>query len=127
MIYQQLYARAVAHSGLNALIGTRCYAMRIPQDVTTLPAVTMQEISHAGASQRNTVNRPRYQFIAHGSNYEEAHSVAVQIFDAFEAWGTTSRGDVIVSMSRINQIDLPYDELRDRHRVLVDFEAYVNE
>ena len=127
MITEILEDRASTHSGLSALIGAgascRFYPLLIPEK-GTLPAVSYQLISNPSRTSRDGQAQQRWQMVAHASTYTAARQVAEQLKSAFEWEGATSGGEYITSMYRVNELDLPYDEVLRRYRVLVDFIAH---
>lgn len=127
MITDILTARASTHSGLSALIGAgsscRFYPVLVPEKAT-LPAVSYQLISNPGRTSRDGQSQQRWQMMAHAETYTAARAVAEQLKDAFEWSGTASAGEQVSSMYRVNELDLGYDEVLRRYRVLVDFIAH---
>lgn len=116
-----VYTRLTTHAGTAALIGTRCYPLRLPQK-PVLPAVVYQRISssgRAGTSDRRVV---RYQFSCWASTYAGVKALAEQVRDALEYYA-----DATIRLGRVvNEID-DFDEGTELQRVILDVFVTVNE
>ena len=121
-LHATILARATTHAGLSALIGARCYPLRLP-DTPTFPALSYQRISSSEKAGTSGVHHPRYQFDCWGTTYVQAEAVAVQVEAAFaehRAAGTPDyRGG-----QRVGQLDT-YDPATGRYRVIVDMRLSV--
>lgn len=126
MIYQRLYARATTHSGLSALIGTRCTALRRPQD-TSADSMVIQQVSGRENTQQGLVGEQRWQMTLYSSTYAGVKALAVQTKAAFDAYASGDGTDTIKWMRRVNETDLPYDEIRQQYRTLIDYMVAVCE
>jgi len=116
MFAETLYSYLTTFPGLAALIGTRCYPVKLPQE-PTLPALTYQRVSDApeyshdpGASYR-----PRMQITCWAGTYAGAEALATQVNLASEAWHAAMGGAAFVE----NVIDLS-DPATGIYQVAVD-------
>ena len=118
-----LYASLAAYAGLTALVGTRIYPVRAPQDVT-LPYVVLHRISGV---REQTITRSvgstsvRVQascfsdrYTTDGSNYG-ADEVRAQVRAAFLAYVTGSGGVTIHDLELGTDIDEYEDDTRLFH------------
>lgn len=106
------------HAGTAALIGTRCYPLRLPQK-PTFPAVVYQRVSSSGRHGTTTRREPRYQFSCWATTYAGAKALAAQVRTAIEDYADTA-----ISIGRVvNEID-DYDETVELQRVILD--AFLN-
>ncbi len=117
-----LYTRLTSgHTATSALIGTRCYPLRLPQK-PTLPAIVYQRIS--SSPQIGTTDRrgTRFQFSCWASTYAGAKALAAQVRAALE-----NHADTTVRMGRVvNEID-DFDETVELQRVILDAFLTINE
>ena len=99
-----LRARVLADTGVAALLGTRLYAMRLPENVV-LPAATFQRISSRYIGAHNGpsgVAAMRYQFTAFAMSYNEAVELADAMRVALDGWHSPAAG--------LNNIQAAYAE-----------------
>lgn len=86
----QIYSRATTHSGLSALIGTRCYPGRLPSS-PTLPAITYRRVAlstdehvdHDGPPGREVA---QFQLDCYDDTPDGAAALADQVVAAFHCW-----------------------------------------
>lgn len=121
-VRQSVFTRATSgHAGLSALIGTRCYPDRLPENVT-LPAVRYQVVSlpphsyqdHDGASPDRT--RSRIQMDGFDVSSDKAEALQKQMFLAFEGWSSGTAVGWSFVANRLGD----YDTSLNRHRVIVE-------
>lgn len=100
-IDEGLIAYLSAYSGLTALISTRVYLMRIPQNAT-LPCLTVtrvstpRELTHDMSGASGTLAHPRFQFDAWATTYASAKAITDQLRAALNGHtGTTGTGITI--------------------------------
>lgn len=126
-LYTALGHRLANYAGLSALVGTRIYAVKLPQNVT-YPAVTFQVISglprtHLMGSD-DALAAPRVQVSAWDTSLTDAIAVADQIKAALQDYTGTMGGDGGVTVQRIfiesEQIDI-YDPETEVHNIAQDF------
>ena len=107
-----------AHAGLVALIGARCYVVRLPQN-PALPAVTYQRISsahdptHDGDTGLQTV---RWQVSCWATTYAMAELIAAQVVEACNGWADAQPGEAAFIE---NQLDFYSPEV-DVYHIPVD-------
>lgn len=105
--YQDLYTYMQTQAGLTALVSTRMYPLKLPQNAT-VPALTYQKIarpreySHSGDS--NLAN-PTYQFDCWAKTHEAAVTVAVQVEAAFTGFSGTMGSETVYAAFISNVID----------------------
>ena len=112
--------RAIGHAGLSALIGTRCYPDRLPED-PTLPALRYQLISAPEPLYRDHDGSPdrwvyRYQIDGWDTTSDKAEDLRVQLFSAFEGWDNGTA----VGWCRVDNQFQEYDAILNRHRCMVE-------
>ena len=90
---QALYSHYTSHPGLSALVGTRVYPLRVPQN-PTLPAVTYQRSggSNEDTHDQSTAHSPRIQFTCWAATYIEAEALALQVEAASRTWHDAQGG-----------------------------------
>lgn len=119
-----VFARCTTHAGLSALIGTRCYPERVPEN-PTFPLVTfLAPVSRVDALYRthSNVNSPvtraqsRVQFNAYGATGDSAEAVADQVV---QAWSGYKDGCTVGSAFIANRLQNREDALK-RFRAIVD-------
>lgn len=122
IIEEAIVAYLTTYSGLSALISTRLYPLRLPEN-PTYPAVTYQRISgprvqsHSGPS---GLAFPRFQFDCYGTSYLGSKAVEKQVRAALEGYKGTM-GMVNVS-SALSQDDRDFYDPNTRiWRVSIDF------
>ena len=118
-IETDVFSRLTTFPGLTALVGTRCYPVRLPQN-PILPAVSFFKVSnprvfsHDGDS---SLQHPRYQFSSWAETYAEAWAVAEQIRLAMQGeWGAG------IGIYR-NAVDL-FDTEAEWYHIPVDIEIW---
>jgi hypothetical protein len=81
-VEEALFAYLRAHPGLAALVGSRIYPLKLPQNVT-LPAVAYQRIStswrYALGGSGPRLTQVRFQISCWAEKYETAKAVASQV------------------------------------------------
>jgi len=104
---ETLYSYLMGFPGLAALIGTRCYPVKLPQELT-LPAITYQQVSDApeyshdpGASYM-----PRVQITCWAETYIEVRALMMQVLAASHGWHSAHGGVAFAE----NVIDLSEPE-----------------
>lgn len=131
-IEEALYAELAAYSGLSALVSTRIYPMRLPQD-STLPAVVYYRMS-AGRENDFTgatgLAHPTFRVITWAEEYKEAHTVGTQVRKALDGnssqWGGSS--GVWASGRLTNDNDLMDPDLETpTYGQAMDFEVWHTE
>ena len=122
---ESIYTRLTGFAGLSALVSTRVYPGRLPQN-PTLPAVVYEGIAGfefpAFSSNSGTETRT-FQITAWAETYSEAKSVETQIKLALKRW--RSSGDSVQDTFMREQNDLYSDEL-ELFGVALDFEFFVS-
>lgn len=128
MSAEALYARATAHAGLTALIGTRVYPGTLPQS-TALPAVAYSRISRSRESVMGVdtdLARARYQLTAFARTPLAAKNVIEQIRACFQRWRGTAAAvvvdDVFISDDRDG-----YDQTLELHAPSIDILMHYRE
>ena len=117
-IETSLNARLGAFKGLTDLVGTRIYAMVLPQD-EPLPAVTYQRISTvpvSALSVDDSLVLYHHQVNAWGKSYGDAHDVAEQVRLALQRYSHGDIRDVL-----LDEIQDDYDSETHEYRVIMDF------
>lgn len=115
---ENVHGHLTIHPGLVALIGARCYPLRLPQN-PTLPAVTYQRISsvhnptHDGDTGLRTV---RWQVSCWATTYKAAEAVVAQVVDACNGWADARPGEAAFIE---NQLDFYLPEV-DMYHTPVD-------
>jgi hypothetical protein len=119
------FTRCTTHAGLSALISTRCYPDRVPED-PTYPLVRYTRISTATfglrqmARNSNTpLARVRVQFDAFGETGDDARGVAEQLFAAWDGYQSSGGGGDIGYAFQDNRASLRDDAL-NAYRQIVD-------
>lgn len=106
------------HSGLSALIGSRSYAIRLP-DQPTYPCVVFSRIEttpNHTLTGRNNLTMARWQFEVRSQTYGEARDVVEQLKSALE-------GATFTALLESEQ-DIPYEDEVKVYRVDVDFDIW---
>jgi len=120
-IETDVFTRLSTYPGLTALIATRVYPLRLPQN-PVLPAVTLfkvstpREQSHGGDS---ALQHPRYQFSCWAETYGAAWAVADQVRLALQ--GLAAGGVGIYD----NGVDM-YDPETGWYHVAIDITIWHN-
>lgn len=90
-IEQSLYSHLTGHAGLSALVATRVYPVKLPQN-PTYPAVAYSRVSRRAIFVRPAVRQissPRFQFSILGAHYDDVRDVATQLKIAVLAFRTS--------------------------------------
>ena len=128
VVEEALKTRLEGHAGLAALVGTRIYPVRRPQNAT-LPAVTYQKVgglseqTHGGAS---GLAASRFQFDVWAATYSSASAVAEQIRVALIGFRGTVDGVEIGGVLHRGDRDLP-DPLTGMFHRSIDFAIWHSE
>jgi hypothetical protein len=124
----ELYARLSGYGGLSALVGTRIYPVRLPQNVA-LPAVTFQKVtairpSNFGVDTGDVRYRIQIDCWASAMPGETAgaNKVAAQVRAALKRY----RGGNIQDCFLENEQDF-YDDSAELYRVILDFVVWFKE
>ncbi len=121
---ETVFDRCTGHAGLAALIGTRCYPERVPEDAT-FPLVTfLAPVSMVDSTYRtqSNVNSPvtravsRVQINCFGTTGNSAELVADQVV---QAWSGFQDGCDVGSAFIANRLQNREDALRN-FRAIVD-------
>jgi Protein of unknown function (DUF3168) len=119
---EALKAQLATYPGLNALIGSRVYAMGL-SETAILPAVTFQRISSVAVNHRGPnvpkLGRVRFQVDGWSTTYHEAVSLRAQIRGALTHWQKTAAPRVDITLLQDDR-DLN-DPATDRFRASLDF------
>lgn len=87
-----LYARLTTYAGTSALIGTRCYPMKLPQG-PTLPAIAYQQIGPGVMEdERGVLERVRVQVVCWAGTYAGARALGRAAKDALDEYSGSSGG-----------------------------------
>lgn len=108
-----------ADSGVSAIVGSRVYAMIMPQN-STLPAVTFQRINGRPAntlSGRSGLEEIDLQIDCWASSFAQAKTLAVAVRDAMPDVGA-------VWSSRLQSDQDLYDEDNEYFRVLMEYKVW---
>lgn len=107
------------HSGLSALVGSRNYAIHLPQNpvypntvftrISTVPSNTL--------TKRNKLTNIRTQFDIRDQSYDDARRVLVQLKDAIE-------NAMLFTALYNNENDVPLEFTTDTYRISVDFSIW---
>jgi hypothetical protein len=123
IIDEGLYDTLSEYAGLAALVSTRIYPLKAPQDAT-YPLVVYQQISgprvhsHSGGS---GLASPRFQFTSWATSLNSAKGVANQVRAALNGYNGTMGSDVDVQACLLqNEMEL-YDPETERWGVVQDF------
>lgn len=123
-IKDALFTQLSGYAGLSALVGSRIYPMKLPQN-PTLPAVsyftvfTEREYGHGGAMGQAT---PLIQIDAWADDYDEAKSVATQVRLAMNRFIGTVASVVVHASTCVSERDL-YEDDTGNHHVALEFEV----
>lgn len=107
MIESALRALVLADSAVSALIGTRLYPQKLPQD-PTYPAATYQRIDgprlydHGGAT---GLAEGRFQFDVWATTYSSAKAVAAAVRAALSGYSGTTGGVEIAFIRCLSESD----------------------
>lgn len=120
-----IYSELKNNSGVSALVGTRIYPKKLPQN-STFPALIYQQVgggsiySHSGASALAT---PVWQVSCFASTFTGAKNLARKVREALQGFSGTLGGAGGVSTGGIfkrNEIDL-YDDETQIYQTVLDF------
>ena len=122
-VRHSLRARAITHSGLSTLIGTRFYPIRLPETLT-LPAARYQVVSsppslyrdHESGAPDRSVSRIQIDVLAGSS--DRAAAVGDQVVQAFDGWASGTA----VGWCRVTNRFEDYDSAFKRYREVVEIE-----
>lgn len=107
------------YAGLSALVGSRNYFIRLP-DQPTYPNTVINRITstpQTTLSGRNAKQQARFQIDCRGTTYESARNVAAQVVSAMEA--ATAFTAVLLDDS-----DFPYEPEVLTYRVVLEFSVW---
>ncbi len=127
MIGKALAARLEGFAGLTALIDTRLYRIKTPQN-PTLPYVRFQKITNPREKamvQSPGLGHARFQLDVYGAKEEDVRAVEYQLRLALEDWSGTAAGMVIQLIEYLDDSDhdeAEVDEFRASVDVLVHYE-----
>ena len=124
-----IFTQATTHAGLSALISTRAYLARGPQN-PTLPILVFTRVSsereHAMGSDANPTHA-RFQLMAMADDAGEVRDVADQVKLAFDRWSGTVDGTVIQGTLRDGaDLDL-YDDTTKTYMAAIDMMIHYEE
>lgn len=131
-IEEALYAELAGYAGLSALVGTRIYPMRLPENAT-LPGVIYYRMSSGRENDftgATGLAHPTFRVQVWADDYKEAHTVATQVRKALDGntsqWGGGS--GVWASGRLMNDVDLLDPDLETpAYGVAMDFEVWHSE
>jgi hypothetical protein len=119
---ETVYTRCTTHAGIAALIGTRCYADRLPKDIvypclmhhTPVSANNETYRTHDGAGSRS---EDRVQFDCYGSTGDDATELAAQVRVAWDGYSVSdgSIGYAFVANEIVNR-----EDAINAYRVIMD-------
>jgi len=127
-IEEAVFDRSQTFAGLNTLIGTRFFPMKLPQN-PTYPACTYNRISseHIRAMGADPgLARVRIQIDCWETQYSLVKVLQRQVRLAFERWSGTHAG-VTVDDSLIETTFDNYDEDTNIYQVSIDFDVIFTE
>ena len=110
----------LAQAGLTALVGTRVYAVHLPQK-PDYPNVVYSVIAHdpnATMDAAGTLHRDRFQFDVRAHGFEELLSVENQLVTALNSAVRRVNGFVCIHLSTE---DMPYEPNVEAFRRVIDF------
>lgn len=118
-----LYSTVTAAAGVTALVGTRVYPVRAPQEATA-PYVTYRRVSdlpHLTHGLESDSGAGRWQFDCYAPTYAQVKAVAQALKDALNGQRVTAAGgERMVAMNR-GELDLPFESELGYYRTTVDF------
>lgn len=141
LLSEAVFNRLTTYSGLSALIGTRAYPLRLPQQPTAaaaaaaLPAVTYRVVSAERFSAMGYVDKPdvgtRLQVDVWSDTAYHAtrgmKQVAKQVRAALTRWNGTYAGVVILDTYFEVEVEYYEPEVDATHRVAIDFRVFYEE
>jgi hypothetical protein len=116
------------HAGLSALVGSRIYALILPQN-TAYPGIAYQRISAERVSLMSsdtTMAVARFQLSIWDETYAGAIAVREQVRSALQRYTGTNAGTEIVDCYLITENDL-HDENDQVYGIAVDIEVHYRE
>ena len=109
--------RLAAHAGTAALIGTRVWLSRLPDD-PTYPALVVLKISATRTplmgDDADKVSA-RVQVSSWAETRAGVYALAEQVRDALQRWGGTAAGVTVVQVFLDNQVEPFEDDIRQWH------------
>ncbi len=122
LIEDAIINRATTGPNVSPIIGTRCYAFKLPAS-PTFPAMTFQRLKttreHAMGSEPS-IAHPEFQLSAFDTTRAGAQTLAEAIRKDFSRWRGTVLGVVIQDTLLEDQLDGPFDSVNSSHEVQVD-------
>lgn len=117
-----------AHAGLSALVSSRIYPVKLPQD-PTYPAVTYARIGYDSEEvidgTSTGLNHPRMEINSWGTKYSDALAVNAQVRAALKRVTDTSVDPDILDALLLHEMDLYEDELKEHvYRRLAEYEIW---
>lgn len=125
---EAVFARLQAVSGVTDLVGTRVHPAPLPQGVG-MPAVSYQRVSAVRESAMGSdvgVARVRIEVSSWSTQYSGAKQLATAVRAALQRFRGTSAGVEVLDVFVANDLDL-FEEERELHRVLTDFDIWHRE
>ena len=123
-----LYTRLANYAGLTALVSTRVYPLRLPQN-PTLPAVTFQRITGSrehGMTADHGMAHPTLQVDSWGETYASARAVAVQVRTALSRWSDATTDPVVLDVFASDERDMDEADVK-LFRVSQDYQIWHRE
>ncbi|MBA7515230.1 hypothetical protein ES705_07269 [subsurface metagenome] len=109
------------HAGLSALIGTRLWPLRLPQNVE-YPCIRYRQVSNPPELAHDGpvgLGHPRYQFDCYSPLHDEAWQVAQQLEFALHGF-RGAMGTVTVQAGIVQDTREDYDAVIEAYRVMLD-------
>lgn len=110
----------IAHGGLSALVGSRIYALHLPQ-APTYPNIVYSVVDHdpnTTVDAPGTLHRDRMQFDVRGAEFSDVLDVAAQLVSALNAAVRKTDGFVGIHLSTT---DMPYEPMVETFRRVIDY------
>lgn len=129
---EAVYSRLNGNAGVSAIVGTRIYPEKIPQEAT-LPAVAYARISARRARSHSGpggLARPRIQVTCVAASYSEAKALAAatrKALDGIGVGGPVTVGGVEVHGSWLDTDADEYGDAEGLHSVRQDFVFWCRE
>lgn len=127
-MWEKLWSYLVGYGALAALVGTRVYALRLPQH-PTLPAVRYQVVSRRPVHIKTGVNLPlvalRVQFDVIGASYASVDGVAIVLKTALYAY--TNTGPTVFRVMIESEQDVDEAERNGQVRRVIDAMVWCHE
>lgn len=130
MIAAALYSKLSTDSGISALVSTRVYPVRLPQN-PVFPCVTFQVITEPQIYTMEGKNAPNAQFQIDcwADEHEDAHGLAAAVSACLSGFrgtmGTGGNAHNVSACLQRNATDLFSPEVND-YRVSLDFSVWYN-